>query len=632
MALSAPGDRAQEELVQYCRDLLTKHKDNHEMRNKMAVIDRAYARYKQLTTEACANGEGVDEQIVQHQIADELGELKDSFIHVEIPLVVSQVDTFVGYAAEIYLSGYPMFGIVADPKDKKVGQYMEALLDKHSRIGGYGRELQMFLQDCGKYNFAPLYVDWDTVTHYERTSQEDVTINDQALLNKVDIGYTSIRRLDPYNTFVDESVLSGSASRDGDYAGFVELLTMPQLRRLLTKLAAAGRGEVLNSNVAMRSQHPSDKAYTQAPQVSQYTAPPEEFDWDKYVSSTRSDKNDVSYGSKFEVTTITFKAEPKDFKLKDDAGEHIYKIIVVNQEYVVYIERVYTPFSTLPILVGQPKEDGLNLQTQSIAEAAIPMQAAASGLVNMRFHSARRAIADRALYDEDAIDADDANNPSASAKIAVKTNSLSQKRLSDFYHSIPYHDTASNGMLSDALTVSDWTSDLTGQNRASQGNFTKGNRTQGEFSEIQSNAEQRQRLPILTLESQVFMPLKNMLLLNIMRFGSEEIVQAQDTGEQLTADINTLTNTVLDFKVSDGYLPKSKLANTDFLSAMMAQIGQNPLLAQSYGQHLPAMFAHMAALAGIPGLEQFVPEQQQTAPPTTDEGDPNAQQPNTTAT
>lgn len=610
MPLKVPSAAAQQALIEYTSELLAKHRDNHELREKMAVIDRAYARYTELATEY-QNGEGVDELVIQQELRDELGELRDSFIHVEIPLLVSQVDTFVAYATEIYLSGYPIFGIVTDPVNKKTGQYVEAMLDKHSRIGRYRRELQLFFRDCAKYNYAPVLVEWDTIQHFQRTSQEDVTLNDKPSISDVTLGYNKLKRLDPYNTFVDNSVLPGDASRMGDYQGYVELMTMQQLRRELKKLDKAGRGEVLNTNVALKSTHPSDKAYTVAPKVSKYTNPPREFDWDTYLSSVRSEKNDAPYGSKFEVSRFFIRAEPTDFKLKDDKGENVYKVVVVNQQHVVYIERVYMPFGYLPILMGQPHEDGLGLQTQSVAEAALPMQKAASGLVNMRFHAARRSIVDRALYDENMIEDDDVNNPSASAKIPVKTNALTNSDISKAYYSIPYRDTASNAMLNDALVVSDWTSDLNGLNRAAQGRFTKGNRTQGEFQDIMSAGEQRQRLPILVLEDQVFMPLKQTMLLNTMRYASGEVVQAQDTGEALEADVNELTNIVLDFKVADGYLPKAKLANTDLITAMMAQVGQNPILAQSFGTMLPNMFTHLATLGGIQGLEQYIPEQPQ---------------------
>lgn len=626
MPLKQPGESAQNTILEYLDSVLTKHKNNSEMRNKMAIIDVAYARFKQLTSDECnSTGEGIDPQVAQQQVLDELGELRDSFIHVEIPLIASQVDSFVAYAAEIYLSGYPIFGMVTEPENRKVGQYVEAMVDKHARIGRYRRELQMFFRDAAKYNYAPILCEWDTIEHYQRTAQEEVTLNDKPTISSVSLGYNKIKRLDPYNTFIDPSVLPGDAGRDGDFAGYVELLTMQQLRRELAKLSTNETGKVLNQNVAMKSSHPGSKAYTMPPQVSEYVPTKKDFDWDDYLTTVQSSKTDVKYGSKFEVITLFVKAEAKDLNLSDDAGENIYKLKFVNQKYLVYVERMYTPFGYLPIQVGQPSEDGLGLQTKSVAEAALPMQKAGSGLVNMRFHAARRSIVDRALYDQDMIDADDVNNPNAAAKIPVKTNSLTRGKISDAYYSIPYRDTASGSMLNDALVVSDWTSDLNGLNRAAQGRFTKGNRTQGEYQDVMSNSEQRQRLPVLILEDQVFMPIKQTLLLNVMRFASGEIVQAQDTGELLEQDVNDLTNIVLDFRVADGYLPKAKLANTDLLSAMMAQVGQNPILAQSFGNHLPGMFAHLASLGGITGLEQYIPEQPQAG--TADDNDPTAGDP-----
>ena len=621
--LKSPSAKAQIHLRDYVHQILTKHRDRHELREKMRLIDVAYARYTELASSSGQDG-GSDSAAVI--LADEMAELRDNFVSVTVPLLVSQVDTFVAYASEIYLTGAPIFGVVSDNQSRKAAQYIEAMLGKHARISQYSRQLQMFFRDCGKYNFAPLLVEWDTIEHYSRTSQREVTLDEKPTLSTVRVGYNKIKRLDPYNTFADNSVLPGDVARDGDYAGYVELLTKPKLRRLLKKLKATDSGFVVNMQDALDSKAAEDKSYMEAPKVSRYVGPMDQFDWDVYLSvdggKGAKAKSGADYGSRYEVAHAYIRCEASDFGLSDAAGEHIYKIILVNGQHVVYLERVYTAFDNLPVLIGQPSEDGLGMQTQSIAEAAMPMQEAASALVNIRFHAARRTIADRALYDENAIDPDEVNDPSATAKIPVKTNTLTGGKLSDMYHSIPFHDTATGGLLGDAQAMSDWTSDLNGLNRATQGRFTKGNRTQGEFQDVMSNGEQRQRLPILILEDQVFTPAKHLLMLNVMRYASDEVVQAQDTGKQLQVDVNELTNTVLDFKVADGYLPKSKLANTDLLTAMMTQIGTNQILAASYGPHLPEMFAHMAAMGGITGLDQYAPANQEGAAngqPTTPE-------------
>ena len=72
-----------------------------------------------------------------------------------------------------------------------------------------------------------------------------------------------------------------------------------------------------------------------------------------------------------------------------------------------------------------------------------------------------------------------------------------------------------------------------------------------------------------------------------------------------------LQETVLNFRIADGFTPKSKLASTEFLGSLLQSITQSEMLSQSWGQGLASMFAHLAQLGGVRGLEQYLPQQQQ---------------------
>lgn len=610
-------------LLSHVLAILTVHRSDSQLGRKMAIVDIAYAMFRDLP-ESKAEAAGVD-VASYNEWKKEFDRASETFVDVNIPVIASQVDTFVAYASEVYLSGVPIFPVVTDPKDRKVGSYIEAVIDKHSRISKYSRELQMFFRDCAKYNLGAVLCEWETIQHYIRTQEQEVKLKSAPSVSEVKLGYNKLTRVDPYNLIMDRSVLPGDVAAKGDYVGQIELLTMGQLRRKIRKLKESGVGVLSNETVAMAAGMAPDLInYTMPPQITDFqSTTSKEVDWASYAGESKSKRTNAAYGAKYEVVTLYMRMVPEDFHVaKEDAAagrkEGIYKITVVNSKHIVHLEEVFTAFEHLPILVGQPTEDGLGLQTQSIAERAKPMQEAASGLVNIRFHAARRSIVDRALYDENMIDAVDVNNPIASAKIPVSLNSLVPSKLSDAYHSIPFQDTATNGMLGDAIGVTDWSADLAGYGRSAQGRFTKGNRTQGEFDSVQSSADQRSRLPIITLEFQVFVPLKQFLLLNIMRYSADEVVQHVETGEAIQVDINELTQTTLDFKVADGFTPKDKLANSDMLTLALNTLMQSPQLAQMYGASLPGVFDHILRLGGINGIDQYAPAQQALPAGTTD--------------
>ena len=156
--------------------------------------------------------------------------------------------------------------------------------------------------------------------------------------------------------------------------------------------------------------------------------------------------------------------------------------------------------------------------------------------------------------------------------------------------------------------VSEWAKDLFGQNKVQQGQFQKGNKSVREFDTVMGNSETRMRLPALALEYQVFVPLKQILKLNIFRHFGTMHVPHHLTGEGLEVNISELRQKVLEFRLADGYTPKSKLANSDVLSQGLTLISTSEILQQAYGGHLPSMFAHLMSLGGVKGLEQYNPQ------------------------
>lgn len=582
-----------------------------ELRAKMEVIDIAYARFRQ-KKEKLANSDGVDASF-EVICDDEFNTLRDKFVDIDVPLLVSQVDTGVGYLADLYLSGYPIFPIVSEPKDRKEAEYIESLVDKHSVVGKYPAELLKFFFDATKYNFAPLLVEWANTRHFIRSGDFDAGLEGKPELNQQEIGYTKLRRLDPYNTFYDWTVSPGQVASDGDFVGYVEQMTPTKLLRLIEKLERSP-GHLMNRNKVFTTSIATGHYY-EHPQVSEYiSAANKEFSWENYFAEqTQRKVSGATTSGLHEIAVYYRRIVPEDFKIPapDDYKKslRIYKIIIVDGQHVLYVEPVYTALEHLPILVGSPKDDGLGLQTQSTAEAVIPMQRAASALVNIRFHGARRAINDRAIFDSDMIDSHDLNNPSPTAKIAAKRNSLTQRKLSDAYYSIPYDPRGTDTVLRDALMIGEWTNELNGMNRAQQGQFQKGNKTLNEFSTVMDNAEMRQRLPAIMLEHQVFVPLKQMIKLNVWRYASGEVIRSQATGRALEVDLNNLDQSIFEFKIADGYLPKSKLASTEVLTAGMQMLQSSEILQQAYGAMLPQIMAHMMHLGGVKGFDQYMPEQ-----------------------
>lgn len=606
-----PKEKSQASIVAYANQVLTEHKKFNDYFNKMEAIDVAYARFQANINKetGVVSGQGVDAATVAVGVVDLPSTVP--------PVVVSQVDSMVAYLAEVFLSGVPLFPVVSSPENKEFAEQLETIIDDHATLGGYARQLLMFLRDGVKYNICALEADWTSISQYSLLT--DLLTSTQQKLGKDVRKYTKLKRLDMYNTIWDHNVSPGDVSSDGDYAGYIEILSRTKLKRFLNRLSIEGKAfnvkEATDSTGALAS--PESLAnYRVHPTVSNYVnarRPTDGMNWYSYLTGLVDDKNNNIKTGNYEVFTLYARIMPADFSLfgPESRTPQIWKFVIVNNAVLVQAERIISAYDYLPILFGQPLEDGLGYQTQSIAESNIPFQSAATTLFNIRFNAARRAVSDRALYDADLISSADINAPVPAAKIPVRSNALDNKKISDAYHQIPFDPRGTEAAFQDGMNIVAFGKELSGLNSPMQGQFQKGNKSVQEWNDTMGGSDSRLRLPALTLEFQVFMPLKEILKLNIYQYGENADVISQKDGSTKSVDIEKLKTKVLAFKVADGYTPKSKLAGTESIMQLMQILGQSQVLQQRLGSMLPGMFVHLAQLMGVRGLNEYAPPPEQ---------------------
>lgn len=605
-----PSKESQEAILEFSRRVLTEHQKFQDYYNKMEAIDIAYARYQSNVdpVTGVARGQGIDAATTPVGVVN--------MPSTTPPVVVSQVDSMVSYLAEVFLSGSPLFPVVSSPADRKYAEQLETLIDDHATLGGYARQLLMFLRDGVKYNLSAVEVEWTAIDQYSML--EELLDPGVRKMSKDLKSFNRLKRLDPYNTVWDHNVSPGDIALEGDYAGHISILSRTKLKRMLNRWGNDNRA--ININEALKTNPyntPEGLGYYRIhPQISNYVAarkPINGMNWMAYLTGTDMGNNYQAAGN-FEIFTLYARIMPADFKLKVPQANtpQIWKFVIVNNTVIVQAERIISAYDMLPILFGQPLEDGLGYQTQSIAEGNIPFQQAAETLFNIRFNAARRSVSDRALYDPSLIAPSDINAPVAAAKIPVRTNSLDTTRtIRDAYHQIPFDGRGTELAMQDGMQIVGFGKELSGLNNPLQGQFQKGNKSVKEWNDTMGNADARLRLPAVTLEFQVFMPLREMLKLNIFQYGDDAIVVSQKSGNVVNINLAELRQKVLAFRMADGYTPKSKLASTEGIMNLMQMLTQSQQLQQQYGPALPAMFSHLAQLMGVRDLDQYTPSPQQ---------------------
>jgi len=611
-------------LVKYCCVVLDIHQKQQELRDKMEYIDIAYARYK---ASQATGSDGVDDSPAG-QVACGI-----NIDEITVPIVVSQVDSYVSYLNDIYLSGYPIFPVVSTPDTILQGDQLQAVIDDHAVRGRYQRQLALSFKDAVKYNLSAVEVDWCALDIYNFTSNYM-----EPTKNKVETTQYYINKLksmDTYNTIMDGRVNPVDIPYSGEYAGYIELISRIELKRKLAYYEASGNGyhtsQAMGSALSATSSPTTDifGYYTEKPQISKLINNKalkngQMMDWVAYLTDQKK-RQGVDRFSRmsdlYEHTTLYARIVPEEHKIMNvpkKGTPQVWKLCFVNHEKLVYAKRIFTIYDTIPMFFSQPLEDGFAYQTSTTAENAIPFQDANSKLFSIRLNAARRAVVDRAIYDSTALNPNDVNSPYPAAKIPFKANALlGGKKLEDIYKSIPFDHKGTETVVQDMTMMSSMADDLNGVNRAQRGQFQKGNKSRKEWDDTMAGSYGRMRNCALMIEYQQMLPIKEQVKLNIYQHGVSGNYQNMNTGQVYEIDakkLEEMRKNVNNFKLADGLLPADKIASTEMLTGGIQLLSSSQVLQQTMGAMLPKMFLYLLSVGGVRGLDQFLPQTPAAAP------------------
>lgn len=573
--------------VQYAQD-----SSRPKTRSNLERIDKAYQRETDTSQEQ-----------VRAQAYNRAGD-PSKYQNAVVPVVMPQVEAAVTHQTSVFLTGQPLFGVVAAPQFIDEALQMETILEDESVRGGWARQLVLWFRDCNKYNFGALEVDWtEEVTFSVETSlQEDLKAG---IPKEVIWSGNRVRRLDPYNTFIDKSCDPSDVYKDGDYAGYTEFKTRIQLKSLIASLPSKIIGNIVP---AFESSPQSEGGTTASDSYSFYIPDinPEidtstdraNTNWMKWAGlSAAPGSHKINYKDGYDVTTVYVRILPSEFVLNVPNANtpQIYRLIIVNHQHIIYAERQTNAHGYIPIFIGQPLEDGLGDQTKSLGENGIPFQELATTYMTSVIAARRRAIGDRTIYDPSRITSAHINSSNPSAKMPVRPAAYGSK-ISDAVYQFPYKDDQSSGAMQQISVLLGLANQLSGQNQAQQGQFVKGNKTLHEYESVMQNAAGRDQLAALLIEFQVFVPLKHVLKLNILQYQGGTTIYNRDQNQVVEIDPIQLRRAVLEFKISDGLVPASKLLNTDSFSVALQVIGSSPEIAAGY--NVPQLFSYIMKTQG----------------------------------
>lgn len=597
--------KSQEGIISFHKQAYRMLNTQWNIRDSMRQIDLRYMREFDWT--------------VEHQRAKLANKYGDSskFQNITVPVVMPTVESAVTYQSSVFLTGTPIFGVVAAPEFEDEAMAMAALIDDQSVRGGWVRQLMMFFRDGFKYNLAAAEVDW--AREVTASMETDLAFHaTQAKPKEVIWQGNRITRLDPYNTFFDSRVPITEIYKSGEFAGYTKIMSRIELKvfinslpdKMIDNIIPAFESGLGGSTGATSGGIESYYVPQLNPDSLFQRNPKATTDWMAWASLAGA-QSKIAYKNVYEVTVLYGRILPSEFNIRVPSPNtpQVWKFIIVNHSILIYAEKQTNAHGYIPILFGQPLEDGLGYQTKSLANNVAPIQDLSTALANSLIASRRRAISDRGIYDPSRIAEHHINSDNPSAKIPVRPAAYG-KPIGEAYYPIPFRDDQVGTITQEIANFQKMADMISGNNPAKQGQFVKGNKTLHEYQDVMNHANGKDQMVSMLLESQLFTPLKEIIKINILQFQGGVSLFDRTAQKTVTLDPVKLRKAVLNFKISDGLTPSDKLINADVLQVSMQAISSSPALAAEY--NLAPLFSYLMKTQGA-DLKAFEKSPQQVA-------------------
>jgi len=562
--------KQQEGIIQFHKQCYQMLNQQWNIREQMRQVDLAYMREIDYTQEN-----------VRARLANMYGD-PTRFQNITMPIIQPTVENAVAYQASVFLTGQPLFPVVADPQNQDAAMQLQAIIDDQATRGNWVRQFLLFFLDGFKYNHSAIEVSWQDIVTPSFETDIGYHGGKQGKPKEIIWSGNCIKRIDPYNYFFDSRYAAAEIPERGEFAGYTELFTRTELKSFINKLPYKINANIIaafesGGGFSAGGYSPGGIQSYFIPQVNPWALinknPRATTDWMMWAGVTGGD-NKVQYKNMYEVTTLYARLIPSDFSLNVPAPNtpQVWKLIIVNHQVLIFAERQTNAHNLIPIFMGQPKEDGLMYQTKSVAQNVRPYQDVSTALVNSLVHSRRRAVSDRVLYDPSRVDKAHINSENPSAKIPVRPAAYG-KPLQEAVYPFPFNDNQLPDILQCIQFFNSASNSLVNQNSARQGQFTKGNRTMHEYSDIMAHAQAPDQVISMMYEAQVFSRIKLVLKTNVLQFQGGTQLYDRQSKQIITVDPIKLRQAIMEFKVADGLNPVDKMIDADSMQVMIQMAG-----------------------------------------------------------
>jgi hypothetical protein len=596
----------QQSLVKYVSETLRIMGNAYNLRSRMQEIDRIYQREIDFT----------QAQLRARQ-ANRAGDAS-KMQNVTLPVVMPQIEALLAELSNIFLSSYPLFPVFSKPEMQDEAMQMETVIGEQGIQFAWSAELLQGMRDALKYNLVAVEVEWVNKKVYSVANDASTSIK-YGVPQETLFSGNMLKRRDPYNLILDTRVPPFEVHSRGEYVGYTELISRIELKQRIAEMdptMTMNAKQAFESGLGQMSTTSSSNAFF-IPQVNpnalvdpNFVGAGASINWLAWAGLEQAQA--IHYSDMYEYTVLYARIIPSEHKIYGRQGNtpQIYKIVIINRQVCIYVERKSNAHNFLPIIVAQAHEDGLSWQSKSFADNASGFQAIASALFNSGIESQRRKVYDRLVYDPSRINKADIDNVSTVARIPVKSEAYG-KPVTDAFSVMQYRDDNVNTIFSVAQQVLEMADIANGQNRVQRGQFQKGNKTREEFNQTMDASDERPQMVALVLENRFFQPIKTILKLNTMQYQPPATLYNRNSKSSVKIDPVALRAAALEFRMADGLMPTDKFVNMQLFQTILQMAGQYPPLVQQWD--ILGMIFYWLKLEGATWVDDFQisPQQQQ---------------------
>jgi hypothetical protein len=291
--------KSQDGILAFHRQCYNMLNQQWNIREKMRMVDLAYIREQDNTKEHN-----------RAKLANRYGD-SSRFQNVTVPVVMPQVEAAVTYQSSVFLTGTPIFGMVASPGEEDIALQYQAIMEENSVRGGWIQQLQMFFRDGFKYNLSAVEVGWGREVTQAIETDTSFMSGQEGRPKEVIWQGNTLKRWDMYNTFFDSRYPPTQIHKHGEFVGTTELMSRIHLKKFINELPDKMIANVIpafESGLASNASGGSGgiESYY-VPQINPDALiskdPKRSTDWMAWALLTNK-QNTIQYKNLYEVTTL----------------------------------------------------------------------------------------------------------------------------------------------------------------------------------------------------------------------------------------------------------------------------------------------------------------------------------------